>query len=206
VLPSEYPEVQSYAHLKHLLADHVDMQFEDVRVLLGLPEPGSSVGGNFATAALLFNLISGASVAFYKTSLKALKGKAGGSGDRFRGVLADHFPLAEISLAPETVLKVFYNYSRNPLAHSLGLGGPKSIEVFIAKKALSSKRIAELEDSPSLPKWSREALYDAGVQPGPSYRIGISGLYWGVHRMMQSILADNKEATRADEVAAKLGF
>jgi len=72
-----------------------------------------------------------------------------------------------------------YNYSRNPLAHSLGLGGPTGVQVFIAEKALSQKQIHELEDSPTLPHWSREALFDAGVQPGPSYRIGISGLYWG---------------------------
>jgi len=41
------------------------MQFEDVRVLLSLPYKGSHIGGNFATAALLFNFISGASVCFY---------------------------------------------------------------------------------------------------------------------------------------------
>jgi hypothetical protein len=123
VLPSLFPEVQGHPHLKQLLADHVDMQFEDVRVLLALPKPGSHVGGNFAAAALLFNIISGASVAFYKTSMKAVKGKAGGSGDRFRGVLSAHFPMKEMALPEATVLKVFYNYSRNPLAHSLGLGG-----------------------------------------------------------------------------------
>jgi hypothetical protein len=155
---------------------------------------------------VLFNIISGASVAFYQTSMRALKGKAGGSGARFKGVLADHFPLGEISLPQATVLNVFYNYSRNPLAHSLGLSGPKGVEVFIAKKARSSGRIAELEDSPTLPKWSREALYDAGVKPGPSYRISVSGLYWGVHRMLQSIFADGGQATRADNVAANLGF
>lgn len=205
MLPSQYPEVQGYPHLKQLLADQIDMQFEDVRVLLGLPQPGSNVGGNFATAALLFNIISGASVAFYNTSMKALKGKAGGSGARFQGVLRDHFPLTEITLPEAVVLTVFYNYSRNPLAHSLGLSGP-NVEVFIAKKALSSQRITELEDSPTLPKWSREALYDAGVQPGPGYRISISGLYWGVHRMLQSIFADSNHAKRADSVAANLGF
>jgi len=206
VLPAQYPEVQSYPHLKKLLADHIDMQFEDVRVLLELPQPGSTVGGNFATAALLFNIISGASVAFYNTSMKALKGKAGGSGARFRSVLTDHFPMAEITLPEPTVLQVFYDYSRNPLAHSLGLSGPKNVDVFIAKKPLSAKQISELEDSPTLPKWAREALYDAGVQPGPSYRISISGLYWGVHRMLQSIFADSNQATRTDSVAATLGF
>lgn len=47
MLPSEYPEVQSYSHLQRLLADHIDMQFEDVRLLLRLPRKGSTVGGNF---------------------------------------------------------------------------------------------------------------------------------------------------------------
>ena len=206
MLPSQFPEVQGYPHLKQLLADHIDMQFEDVRVLLRLPEPGSHIGGNFATAALLFNIISGASVAFYKTSMKAVKGKAGGSGDRFRRVLSDHFPMKDIALPEAVVLKVFYNYSRNPLAHSLGLGGPTSVQVFIAKKALSQKRILELEDSSTLPQWSREALFDAGIQPEPSYRIGISGLYWGVHRMLHSVFADAGEARAADSVATKLGF
>ena len=181
------------------------MQFEDVRVLLRCPLPGSTVGGNFATAALLFNIISGTSVAFYNTSMKALRGRSGGSGARFKGVLNDHFPMGEIALPPATVVKVFYEYGRNPLAHSLGLGSTAP-DVFIAKKALSARRIAELEDDATLPTWSREALYDAGVAPGPSYRISISGLYWGVHRMVHSILADVEQARRADGVAKQLGF
>jgi hypothetical protein len=116
VLPSQYPEVQSYGHLQQLLANHIDMQFEDVRLLLRLPRKGSSVGANFATAAVLFNIISGASVAFHNTSWKALKGKAGGSGERFRGVLSNHFPFAEITIPKKTTIDVFYKYSRNPLA------------------------------------------------------------------------------------------
>ena len=52
VLPSEYREVQNYPHLKRLLADHIDMQFEDVRLLLRQPRGRSTVGGNFG---LLFD-------------------------------------------------------------------------------------------------------------------------------------------------------
>ncbi len=152
MLPSQFTEVQAYPHLQQLLDKHINMQFEDVRVLLGLPLPGTSVGANFATAAVLFNIISGASVAFYNPSMQALKGKAGGSGNRFRNVLRHHFPMKEIALPEATVLKVFYNYSRNPLAHSLGLSGPTNVEVFIAKKALPQKRILELEDSATLPQ------------------------------------------------------
>jgi hypothetical protein len=203
VLPSEYPEAQNYPHLKQLLAQHIDMQFEDVRLLLRLPRKGSNVGANFATAAVLFNIISGASVAFYKTNWKALKGKAGGSGERFRGVLGDHFPFAEIT--KKTTIDVFYKYSRNPLAHSFGLGDPKLVEVQIAKNALTPKGITELEDSPTLPTWSRAALTETGIQPGPSYRISVSGLYWGVHRMLPSIFQDSSQTNAADELAKQLG-
>jgi hypothetical protein len=106
----------------------------------------------------------------------------------------------------EIVLKVFYNYSRNPLAHSLGLGGPSNVEVFIAKKSLSQRRIFELEDSPTLPQWSREALSDAGLQSATGYRLGISGLYWGVHRMLHSLFGDSSAVKASDGVVAKLGF
>src|SRR5262245_54690671 len=150
MLPSDFPEVQGYPHLKHLLEAHINMQFEDVRVLLGLPLPGSGVGANFATAAVLFNIISGSSVAFYQPSLEALKGRAGGSGARFRDLLRNHFPMKEIAVPEATVVKVFYKYSRNPLAHSLGLGGPSNVQVFIEKNALSQQRIVELEDVPTL--------------------------------------------------------
>ena len=205
MLPSEYPEVQNYPHLKNLLAQHIDMQFEDVRLLLRLPRKGSNVGANFATAAVLFNIVSGASVAFYKTSWAGFTAKTG-SGKKFKNVLRHHFPFAEITIPKETAIGVFYNYSRNPLAHSFGLGDPNVIEVFIAKKALTPTRITELEDSVTLPNWSREAIYETGIQPGPSYRISISGLYWGVHRMLQSIFQDSGQAKAADELAKQLGF
>lgn len=80
------------------------------------------------------------------------------------------------------------------------------IEVFVAKKALTPTRITELEDSATLPNWSREALYETGIQSGPSYRVSISGLYWGVHRMLQSIFQDSSQAKAADRLAKKLGF
>jgi len=116
---------------------HIDMQFEDVRLLLRLPRKGSNVGANFATAAVLFTSSPALRSPSTRPSWKALKGKAGGSGERFRGALSDHFPFAEITIPKKTTIDVFYKYSRNPLAHSFGLGDPKLIEVQIAKNALT---------------------------------------------------------------------
>lgn len=206
MLPSQYPEVQNYSHLQKLLADHIDMQFEDIRLLLGQPSGSSAVGGNLATAALLFNAISGASVCFYKTSWPGFTATSG-SGAKFRNALKDHFPFVEVKIAPTEAIKVFYSYSRNPLAHSFGLGDPAKREVWIAKNPLTKRQITELEDSAKLPMWSRPAIWETGIKPPPlSYTIGISGLYWGVHRMLQSIFADSKQAVAADLVAKRLGF
>jgi hypothetical protein len=50
-----------------MLEEHVNMQFEDPRVLLRLPQKqlAPDVGANLATAAHLLNLVSGFSVCFY---------------------------------------------------------------------------------------------------------------------------------------------
>lgn len=206
MLPSEYPEVQSYPHLQRLLANHIDMQFEDLRLLLKQPRGRSTVGANFATAAVLFNVISGASVCFYKTSWAGFTAKTG-SGEKFKKALRHHFPFSEIQIPKEKTIEVFYYYSRNPLAHAFGLGDPKVIDVHLAKSKLTKARVTELEDSPTLPVWSRPALTETGIQgPPPSYRISISGLYWGVHRMLQSIFADTSQAKAADQLAKQLGF
>src|SRR5436190_23799263 len=97
------------------------MQFEDIRLLLRLPRGTSAVGANFATAAVLFNVISGASVCFYKTSWAGFTAKIG-SGAKFKGVLRDHFPFGDIQIPQGRTIEVFYYYSRNPLAHAFGLG------------------------------------------------------------------------------------
>lgn len=132
MLPSEYAEVQGYSHLKRLLADHIDMQFEDLRLLLKQPRGPSTVGANFATAALLFNVISGASVCFYRTSWAGFTAKTG-SGEEFKKALRHHFPFSDIQIPKEKTIEVFYYYSRNPLAQAFGLGDPTLIEVQLAK-------------------------------------------------------------------------
>lgn len=205
MVPSKYPEVQGRPHLQSLLSTHIDMQFEDVRALLRLPRAGSTVGANFAAAALLFNLISGISVVLYNASWKGFAAKSG-SGAKFKKVLLSHFPFTEIPIQKELVVGAFYTYSRNPLAHSLGLGVPSHPKISIAKKPLTPSEITELEDNLSLPEWSHPALSPIGIQPGSSYQLCISGLYWGIHRMLHSIFADGNQVRDADQLAKRLGF
>src|SRR6266508_723251 len=67
VLPSAYPEAANLASVRQLLSELIDMQFQDLRVLLRLPDPAlaPNVGCNFTAAALMTNLISGFSIWFF---------------------------------------------------------------------------------------------------------------------------------------------
>jgi hypothetical protein len=68
-------------------------------------------------------------------------------------VLIDFFPWPS-DIAPKDGADVFYNFGRNPMAHALGLDVPDAPEIGINKGPLSERRILELEDVPSLPRWA----------------------------------------------------
>src|SRR4051812_37463160 len=124
MLPSSFPELKGLPRtsLRRLCRDHFDMQIEDVRVLLRMPKAGYPAGCNFAAAAVLFNLIGGASVCFYDTSPQALA-TAGDRGKRFKDMLIAFFPWPA-GISAKDGADVFYKYARNPLAHALGLDVP----------------------------------------------------------------------------------
>src|SRR6266446_4256412 len=120
MLPSEYPEVQAWDSLRRLLAEHVDMQFIDLRTMLRLPMAGLAGGCNFAAASFLFNIIAGSSVCFYKTNEQAFTEKRDRS-QRFRMVLTDFYPWHGELVDKGEAIEILYEAARNPLAHSLGL-------------------------------------------------------------------------------------
>jgi hypothetical protein len=100
-LPSQYPETQSLPNAKQFLSELVDMQFQDIRVLLRLPDPqiAPNVGCNFTAAAMLTNLISGFSVWFFHTPYargkiekEERKRKQGLSKRRFLGFVRAYYP------------------------------------------------------------------------------------------------------------------
>jgi len=93
VVPSDYPELRERPALREMLQRQIDMQFGDLVTLLELPRPdvGLHAGANLTTAVLLCNIISGASVLFYKPSLDGIRGRLTEantltSGQRFREV------------------------------------------------------------------------------------------------------------------------
>src|SRR5262245_2329352 len=121
--PSEYPEVEDFPFLRHLLAVQVDPQFEDIRTLLQLPAPdkGFEAGCNLTLANFLCSMIAGASILFYEANFKAFKsGRA--SGQRFKDLLRDFYPWRDCdTYSTAKACMLVYKYTRNPLVHSFGI-------------------------------------------------------------------------------------
>lgn len=176
------------------------MQIEDVRVLLRMPKAGFPAGCNFASAAVLFNLIAGASVCFYDASPKALA-MSGDRGKRFKDMLTNFYPWPP-GVTPTNGADVFYKYARNPLAHALGLDVPNTPDIGMNKGPLSERKIVELEDAATLPAWAAPALR----QQGADYEVGVAGLYWGYHRLLHALFADQRHAAGAEALAHDLYF
>ena len=176
------------------------MQIEDVRLLLRMPKSGFPAGCNFASAAVLFNMIAGGSVCFYDASAQALA-TPGDRGKRFKNALIDFFPWPTGVKAKDGA-SVFYKFARNPMAHALGLDVPDAPEIGINKGPLSERKILELEDAAMLPAWAPPAL----KRQGSDYEIGVAGLYWGFHRLLHGLFADKKQADAAEALARHLYF
>jgi hypothetical protein len=93
VLPSQYPEAQQLPNVRRFLAEQIDMQFADIRVLLRLPEPSidPNVGANFTAKTAILGQISGFSIWFLhnraakriETRERKAKAKMPYSGARF---------------------------------------------------------------------------------------------------------------------------
>lgn len=210
MLPSQYPEVQARNDLKRLLAEHVDMQFVDLRTMLKLPAGGLAGGCNFAAASFLFNIIAGSSVCFYKTSNAAFTTK-GDRGQRFKMVLTDFYPWHGEAVAKGTAIDILYEAARNPLAHSLGLEAPPTAghvprEIVLAKRPLSEIEIMQLEDEVVKPAGLGPTVTQGQAASGADrFVISVLTLYWGVHRMLHALFADAAQVTDADAIAKKFG-
>lgn len=211
MLPSGFPEVQDRHHLKRLLAEHVDMQFIDVRTMLRLPMAGLVGGCNFAVAAFIFNIIAGSSVCFYRASEKAFAAR-GERGERFKKLLEEFYPWEGEPVAKAQAVELLYEAARNPLAHSLGLDPPPTPghtvrEIALVKRPLNEAEIAELESSPTKPAWV-PATITRTTAPSGAERLDICvpALYWGVHRMLHRLFADPTHVADANAVAKKFGL
>jgi hypothetical protein len=203
MLPSEFPEVSHIQQpsLKRLHRDHLDMQIEDIRVLFRLPTSRLPAGGNFTVATLLLNLIAGASVCFYNASHKTMKNHPP-SSQHFKGILQNYYPWSSEPISATQGADLLWKYSRNPLAHALGLDKESAPEIYIAKSRIGPIKIAALEDDPVRPAWASPALSPSGNH----YVLDVAGLYWGTHRMLHAVFADPNQLAGAEQLASSLGF
>lgn len=210
MLPSEFPEIQVYPQLKRLLTHQVDMQFVDLRCLLELPRIQGEGGCNFAAATVLFNIIAGSSVCFYDAKPEGLTNR-GDRGRRFVGILNDFYPWIEEIVAKNVAVSSLYQSARNPLAHSLGIDTPnsnmKAKQVFLKKWPLTANQIQELEDSVNRPPWAEGTIVHIRrlQSRGEQVAISIPALYWGVHRMLHTLFADQTQVKNAEALVEHFG-
>lgn len=214
MLPSNFPEVSGAdaTCLRRMFRLHLDMQLEDLRVLLRLPNATFTAGCNFVAASHLFNLISGFSVCLYDASPTSLAGRD--RSKRFRRLVTRYFPWGDSGVAAIVGAEVFYTYARNPLTHALGLDDPAAPGILISKRRLTSGRIIALEDSPTRPRWAAPALTvrppysdeDGAERDVDDYELSVAGCYWGTHRMLHALLGDPIQRAGAESLASSLGF
>ena len=210
LLPSEFDEVTGYPHLRRLLDDHIDMQFEDVRAVLRLPASktlGSPAGGNFLAANALLAVVSGFSVLFLRAGPEAFKHPYR-SGERFRDVL-QYMPwdARAAGMQRGMGIKRLYSYARNPLAHAFGVSyHPGKATGQVPKRRLTIQEIHELERARILPDFVGPPLKCTAKKTSTSperLELDVGGLYWGVHRMLHALFDDPDEASKADDMARK---
>ena len=197
--PSEFPEVQSYPEIVNFLRVQVDMLFEDLRTLLRLPVYDLDAGCNLTVAAMLFNIIAGVSVCFYDASKDALEERKN-RGLRFKKLLIEYYPWDSESIAPEEGSRLLYEQARNPLVHSLGLIDVRVEEAKpqprLRKAPLTLGAIDELEEALEKPTWLPHTLVIGPAQ----IEICVPTLYWGLHRLLHKLFADEGQMSRASRL------
>lgn len=163
MLPSAYPEVGDRPSLRRLLEVQVDMQLADLGTLLCLPreEPGLGGGCNLTAATLAANIIAGASVLFWDSTLEALK-PGPGRGKRFTGLMTAHYPWSsQDAVDAQLGAKLLWDHTRNPLSHTLGVG--KQAQLFPGIPTDETRRMAA--QAPTRPARRRRRPADELLPP-----------------------------------------
>jgi hypothetical protein len=193
-----------------LLAEQVDMQFADLRVLLRLPQPelAPHVGCNFTATAMIVNQISGFSVWFFhnryaqQLEREERKRRTILSRKRFLGFVRAYYPRVIGEPSVQTVATRLYE-TRNLLSHNLGVSDldrrRRRHEIALVKPdpAVSAEDIVDLELEPVFP--------GVGVpiqRNGVAIVIRVPGLYWALGRMLRAAVLDQPE--RCEEAAARI--
>lgn len=189
------------------LARHIeDHYLRDVPAMFRLPIPnyGITAGCNFAIAQTLLAVISGLSVTSYHG--------ATGSGDRFKGLLVDHYPWQlepRSAIVDSAAAEQIYEVFRNPLTHDLGLDTEKKADTAIVKakrytrlnglRGLTEREIERREDSTVRPSISGTVIKDAA-----STVLLLDALYWATRVMIEDMLQSPAVTTIAEAYLASL--
>jgi hypothetical protein len=160
----------------------------------------------FGIAHLLLGAIAGVSTTLYAQS--------GSNGQRFRQLLLDYYPFnlePANSVPPIDAVRTLWSVFRNSLAHDLGFDVEKHAKTTETKllrvltkmpsgtRGLTERMIEKLEDSSTRPAQKPTVA----IRPDATV-LFVDVLYWGVRRMMESILADNNRVQTAEQFLAKL--
>lgn len=197
--PYELVAEEKYPRLFQFLQMTFQNQLSDIRVLLRLPYAQLKAGCNIALINILFNLIGGISVCLYYASYESFITQTRDRGERFKGVLKEYFPWDTEEVPIQDAIELLYYSTRNPLIHVFGLYEPNETQRNqIVKKRLTPKQIEEIERSEIRPPWlppaitlSRSGFY--------KYDINVLSLYWGVFRLISSLLKDKEQLDKSEE-------
>lgn len=188
LLPSTLPP-----DVRGLIRRQLESQLADVHAMFRLPikgDPGLQGGCNLATTQILLSIVSGVSVTLYQP---AALNRRGVSAVLFKNLLIDHYPweqeqhIAGARLGGDAA-EDLYNLFRNPLAHALGVIGPKANptarRVVIEKGSFREEDIEATESATSRPfDWENPTLREEG----PDLILWAMSFYWGVRTMIQKV-------------------
>jgi hypothetical protein len=190
--------------------NHVRMQFEDIGAMLRLPmqADGLNNGCNFASAAVICNLISRVSMTIFQPAVIHKPDRCGnmqmiGSGEAFKEFVKAFHPDPSPQRRSD-VADVLYKQLRNPFAHALGVlsRGAYRLEI---KKVLSTNaatpgdgltqpEVTAIEESPQRPHG-----IPLGVQgSGNRWEIVVDFLYRDALDMRVGLAHDTTQMQQAE--------
>src|SRR6516164_4867580 len=130
---AEIPEFTAFPTVHAFVGQVVDLHLADLRLMM------LTTGYNFASAALLCNIVSGIAESIFKprTQWRMRDGRRQRmhTGDRFLRLLWNYYPW-ERGERPRRDANRIYQYLRNPFAHSLGLQDDHGYAVLVGKTGL----------------------------------------------------------------------
>ena len=204
MLVSDIPEFKNYPRVLVFLADHLSMQFGDVRSMLRLPLPNLGIehACNFASAATLCNLVSGISVSLFIPAVSTRVNRKGeqewiGTGQAFRKLLKNFYPWERCEDADESV-RVLYDLVRNSFAHALGVHGKSGYQIGILRIStigLSAEQLDEIERSPARPNWLSPGISGSGK----AWKLLAEGFYRDVFHMLWNLARCDAQMEEAEK-------